>query len=171
MFDSGKALLNMMGFTFTKAQPNLTVKFNFDSVIVTKMFVQNKTDKSPNIGNTAQICVTLYNRNLTQLTFPNGTIVPMLISPADDPTIVGWFEGVKMIRLRLCNTSDAQPPRYFRFGVMGCFSSVNTVILSDRTTQYPGPLTTSQPRKNSISSNKKKEKNFFNKYFRFLSNS
>lgn len=140
----------MKGFTFSQNQPNLTIIFNADDILVTKMAAQNIVTTYPTaIGNTRQICATLYNQNSTRLAYSNGTIIPMLISSPDDPTIEGWFENVKMIRLRLCNTTDNQAPRNFRFGVYGCHSSINTVIMRDVTTPSPvqGITTTAVPRK------------------------
>jgi len=148
----------MKGVTFPMVQPNVTIKFFADDVIVSKMYAQVDHPKYP--SNIRQICVTLHDRNFTQLTDSNGITIPMLTSPPDNPLIEGWFQGVKMIRVRLCNTTDGKPPTKFRFGVVGCYSSRATYILNPFTdsprqfsTQFtPNPNNTKPPRK------KKKEK-------------
>jgi hypothetical protein len=127
----------MKGVNFSQVQPNVTAKFYSDDVTVTKMYAQIDSPKMPT-SNVEQLCVTLYNRNLTQLTYPNGTIIPMLKSRIDyythNPTIEGWFEGVKMIHIQICNTTDGKSsPKAFRFAVVGCYASRATFILGDNT--------------------------------------
>ncbi|CAF1225499.1 unnamed protein product, partial [Adineta ricciae] len=121
------------GLTFKKTDPKVLIKFVPNDILVTKMYaeVDNKTGVTDlkTISNVRQICVTLYNYNLTQLTYPNGTLVPELVSSKDDPIIEGWYEGVKAVSVRLCNTTDDAAPRHFRFAVVGCFSSGVTYII------------------------------------------
>jgi hypothetical protein len=151
----------MKGVTFPMVQPNVTIKFFADDVIVSKMFAQVDPPKYP--SNIRHICVTLYNRNFTQLTDSNGKTIPMLKSQGDSPVIEGWFEGVKMIRVQLCNTTDGKAPTKFRFAVFGCYSSRATYILNPFTdsprhfsTEFtPNPNNTKPPRK------KKKKKTKF----------
>jgi len=139
-----KAYLNMKGTTFQSLKPNVTIKFYSDDVIVTKMYAQTEYAQYP--SNVQQICVTLYDKNAAQLTYPNGSTVPLLISQLGDPIIQGWFPNVKTIRIQLCNTSDGLPPTRFRFAVVGCYSSVQTYIMG-QATQTTQPVTTTQPRK------------------------
>ena len=124
--DLSKAFVNMTGVSFPVVQPNVTIKFHSSDVIISKMYAQMNYSKYP--SNVQQICVTLFNYDSTRLTYPNGTIVPQLISPAGDPTIEGWFEGVKSMRVQLCNTTNDQPPARFRFAVIGCYASRATFI-------------------------------------------
>jgi hypothetical protein len=136
----------MKGVTFLSRQPNVTIKFYDDDVFVTKMYAQVDPPKYP--SNIRQICVTLYDRNLTQLTYPNGTTIPMLKSPINNTMIEGWFEHVKTIRVQLCNTSDGKPPTRFRFAVVGCYTSRATYILNqlpESAQQLPVITTTSSP--------------------------
>ena len=121
------AFINMRGVTFSVFQPNITIKFHSNNVIVTKMYVQVNFSKYP--SNIRQICVTLYNNNLTRLTYRNGTIIPLLRSPMNRPVIEGWFQNVKSIHVRLCNTSNGLPPQRFRFAVIGCYTSLATYIV------------------------------------------
>jgi hypothetical protein len=140
MIELSKAYLNMKGVNFSMVQPNVTIKFYSDDVTVTKMYAQVNPPQYP--SNIRQICVTLYDRNGTQLTYRNKTIIPTLISPMNDTMIEGWFEGVKTIRVQLCNTSDGLSPKQFRFAVIGCYSSWHTFIINQISTS-----TTIQPRK------------------------
>jgi len=136
----------MKGARFRSLQPNVTIKFYSDDVIVTKMFAQVNTTLNPP-SNIRQICVSLYDRNGIQLTYPNKTTIPMLISPMNTAKIEGLFEGVKTIRVQLCNTSDGLPPTYFRFAVVGCYSSRRTYILNTNPTASPQYTTTSSRKK------------------------
>jgi hypothetical protein len=146
----------MKGVTFPKVQPNVTIKFFADDVIVTKMYAQVDYPKYP--SNIQQICVTLYNRSSTPLTYPNGSIVPMLISPLNNAMIEGWFEGVKMIRVRLCNTTDGKPPRNFRFAVVGCYASRATFILNQFTAYSQQSTTSITPNPNNTVERKRKKR-------------
>ncbi|CAF0925338.1 unnamed protein product [Rotaria sordida] len=141
MSDLSNAHLFKRGVTFPVSQPNITIKFLSD-VIVTKMYTQ--VHYLTHTSNIRQICVTLYNNNSTPLTYPNGTVVPLLKSPLDNPVIEGWFEGVNSMRVQLCDTNDGLPPKRFRFGVFGCYSSQVTYILLSPT-EYPGQQTTTPP--------------------------
>jgi hypothetical protein len=127
MSDFSKAYINMKGVTFNVFHPNITIKFRSNDVIVSKMYAQ--VDVPSYVSNVRQICVTLYNANSTQLTYPNGTIVHQLKSSENEPIIQGWFEGVKSMRVQLCNTTDGKPPQRFRFAVVGCYTSRPTYIL------------------------------------------
>ncbi len=111
-------------------------------------------------SNIKQICVTLYNdTNSTQLTYPNGTIVPELVSETNDTSIEGWYEGVKVIRVHICNTTDQSPPKNFRFAVVGCFSSSRVTYIMQQSTNSPRQLSTT-PTDNSSGMRKKKIKYF-----------
>lgn len=140
--DLSRALVNMTGVSFPVVQPNVTIKFFSSDVIVSKIYAQVNYSTYP--SNVAQICVTLFNSNSTRLTYANGATVPQLRSPANDPTIEGWFEGVKSILVRLCNTKDGQPPRRVRFGVEGCYASRATFIMRTLP-QYSQESTTPAP--------------------------
>jgi hypothetical protein len=144
----------MKGARFTSLQPNVTIKFYADDVIATKMYAQVDPPNYP--SNIQQICVTLYDRNLKQLTYSNGTTIPMLKSPINNTVIQGWFQGLKTIRVQLCNTTDGKPPNGFRFAVVGCYSSVATYIISQSTqpSRQFSTMTTSNP--NNTLSRKKR---------------
>ena len=126
-FELSRAYLNMRGVKFSSFQPNVTIIFNSDDVIVTKMYAQVDPPAYP--SNIAQICVNLLDRTGARLTYPNKTIIPTLISPINSPVIEGWFEGVKTIQIRLCNTTDKKEPNGFRFAVVGCYASIATFII------------------------------------------
>ncbi|CAF4275432.1 unnamed protein product, partial [Rotaria sp. Silwood2] len=142
MSDLSNAYINMKGVTFPVFQPNITIKFLSNNAIVTKMYAQ--VEYLTYTSNIRQICVTLYNNNSTQLTYPNGTLVPLLKSPIDNPVIEGWFEGVNSIHVQLCDTNDGLPPKRFRFAVIGCYASQVTYILP-RSTEFSKQLTTTPP--------------------------
>ncbi|CAF4894723.1 unnamed protein product [Rotaria sp. Silwood1] len=142
MSDLSNAYVNMKGVTFPVSQPNITIKFLSNNIIVTKMYAQ--VDYLTYTSNIRQICVTLYNNNSTQLTYPNGTLVPLLKSPMNNPVIEGWFEGVNSIRVHLCDTNDGLPPKRFRFAVIGCYVSHVTYILPP-STEFSKQLTTTPP--------------------------
>jgi hypothetical protein len=142
--DLSRAFLDMRGVSFPVVQPNVTIKFFSSDVIISKMYAQVNYSTYP--SNIAQICVTLYNSNSTRLTYANGTTVPQLRSPANNPTIEGWFEGVKSMRVQLCNTTDVKEPTRFRFAVVGCYASRATFIMRT-SSQYAQESTTPAPRR------------------------
>lgn len=145
MVDLSRAYLNMAGANFFSLQPNVTVKFRWDNVTVTKMYAQVNPPTYP--SNIRQICVDLLDKDGAPLTYPNKTVIPTLISPSDTPVIEGYFENVKTILVRLCNTTDGLPPSRFRFAVVGCDTSIATFII-------PQTRTTIAPRRTFLSRDK-----------------
>ncbi len=133
--DMSYAFTGMRGAIFRKHHPTISIIFNAGDVIVTKMFSQ--VNYSTYTSNTREISVTLLNNNLTQLAYPNGTLIPELISELksenDDPTIEGWYEGVKGMRVKVRETNNGQPPKHFRFGVIGCYTAG---MSQERTIKY-----------------------------------
>ena len=121
-FDMTRAYENLRGENCPLKNPEILIKFHRQSqVYISKIEIQRENRKYP--GNIRQIQATFFDAN-DSLILDEITGEPMYwISSENKPIILGYFENVRGLKLKILRTDNNENVRRLRIKITGCYTT------------------------------------------------
>ena len=119
--DLGQGYENKKGGNCAISNPQVLVKFKSPNLAyISKVQVQRDAPGQPP-GNVRQIQVLLLNANESIITNEITGEPVGWTSPEDDPTVTGYFNGVRGIIIKVLKTDGSESVKRFRARITGCY--------------------------------------------------